>query len=71
MDDLDDANVIKDPLALSVRLAREERLYMSRWLALEVLITDEAVCEDAELFDRLSKLQEKFEQQTLAKYGAA
>ena len=63
--------MIKDPLALSIKLARDERLYMSRWLALEILMNDEAVCEDTELYDRLSNLQDKFEQETLAKYGAA
>jgi hypothetical protein len=68
---LDGGTVIKDPLALSIKLARDERLYMSRWLALEILMNDEAVCEDTELYDRLSNLQDKFEQETLAKYGAA
>ena len=34
-------------------------------------MTDEAVREDTDLSDRLSKLQEKLEQQTLAKYGTA
>lgn len=69
--DMDRGMVIKDPLALSIKLARDERLYMSRWLALEVLMNDEAVCEDTELFERLSDLQDKFEQETLARYGAA
>lgn len=58
----------EDPLELSARLARDERRYMCRWLALEVLMTDEVVCEDTELYDRLSNLQEKFEQDTRAKY---
>lgn len=71
MDDLEGGCAIKDPVALSIKLAREERLYMSRWLALEILMTDEVVREDRELYDRLSRLQDKFEQEMLAKYSAA
>jgi hypothetical protein len=66
---MDDSTIIDDPLALSIRLAREERHYMSTWLALEVLMTDETVRKDTDLFDRLSGLQEKLEQETLAKYS--
>jgi len=41
----------------------------TRWLALEVLMTDETVCEDEELYGRLSALQEKWQQETLARHG--
>jgi hypothetical protein len=61
--------VIPDPQALSDTLMTEERAYMARWLALEVLMTDETVCEDEELFDKLSALQESWKQETLAKLG--
>jgi hypothetical protein len=61
--------VIQDPLALSSTLMTEERAYMARWLALEVLMTDETVCEDEELYGRLSVLQEKWQEETLARHG--
>lgn len=63
--------MIEDPRALSAELMTTERAYMARWLALEVLMTDEAVCADEELFSRLSDLQERWQEQTLAKHGAA
>jgi hypothetical protein len=63
---MDGDTVIKDPLALSAKLMRDEREYMARWLALEVLMTDETVRQDEELYDRLSALQEKWQQETLA-----
>jgi len=43
---MDSGAVIQDPLELSATLMRDERAYMARWLALEVLMTDETVCED-------------------------
>jgi hypothetical protein len=64
-----DGGTVKDPLALSARLMTEERAYLARWLALEVLLTDEAVCEDEDLYDRLSVLQEKWQRETLARHG--
>lgn len=33
-------------------------------------MTDETVITDAELFDRLSALQDKFQEETLTKYEA-
>ena len=66
---MDDGPAIKDALALSARLMTEERAYMARWLALEVLMTDEAVRADEALYDRLSALQEKWQQETLARHG--
>jgi hypothetical protein len=59
---------IQNPTQLSVTLARDERQYMARWLALEVLMTDEDVCADADLYDKLSRLQETWEEETLARY---
>jgi hypothetical protein len=58
------------PRALSAELMTTERAYMARWLALEVLMTDEAVCADEDLFNRLSELQDKWQEETLAKHGA-
>jgi hypothetical protein len=66
---MDGGTVTRDPLALPATLMTEERAYMARWLALEVLMTDETVCEDEELYDRLSVLQEKWQEETLARHG--
>ena len=66
---MDGGTVTRDPLALSATLMTEERAYLARWLALEVLMTDETVCEDEELYDRLSVLQEKWQEETLARHG--
>jgi hypothetical protein len=66
---MDGSPAIRDPLALSARLMTQERAYMARWLALEVLMTDEAVCEDEDLYNRLSALQEQWQQETLARHG--
>ena len=63
--------VIEDPEALSDELMTTERAYMARWLALEVLMTDEAVCDDGDLFGRLSALQDRWQRETLARHGAA
>jgi hypothetical protein len=65
----DGSSAIEGPLALSARLARDEPEYMARWLALELLMSDETVCQDEELFDKLSALQEKWQQETLARHG--
>jgi hypothetical protein len=66
---MNDRIVIQDPHALSAELMTQERAYMARWLALEVLMTDEVVCQDEELYSRLSVLQERWQQETLAKRG--
>jgi hypothetical protein len=66
---MDAGTVIQDPLALSATLMAEERAYMARWLALEVLMTDETVCGDEELYGKLSALQEKWQEETLARHG--
>jgi hypothetical protein len=66
---MDGGTVTRDPLALSATLMTEERAYMAKWLALEVLMTDQAVCEDEELYGRLSVRQEKWQEETLARHG--
>lgn len=58
-----------DPVELSADLLTTQRAYMVRWLALEVLLTDDAVCADTELFDRLSLLQERWQEEALASHG--
>jgi hypothetical protein len=68
---LDDATVYQDPQALSAALMTQEPAYMARWLALQVLMADEVVRGDEELFGRLSDLQERWQEETLAGYGAA
>jgi hypothetical protein len=68
---LDDAAVDQDPQALSALLMTREPAYMARWLALQVLMTDEVVQGDEELFGRLSDLQEQWQEETLGGYGAA
>jgi hypothetical protein len=66
---MDAGTVIQDPSAMSAALMTEERVYMAKWLALEVLMTDETVCEDEELYGKLSALQEKWQEETLARHG--
>jgi hypothetical protein len=46
----------------AVRAMREHREDMARWLALEVLMSDELVEQDKVLWDRLSVLQEMMEE---------
>jgi hypothetical protein len=67
----DGGAVTQDPLALSATLMTQERAYMTRWLALEILMTDEAVCEDEDLYGRLSLLQEKWQEEMLARHGVS
>ena len=66
---MNEGTVIQDPQALSDTLMTEERAYMARWLALEVLMTDEVVCNDEVLFGKLSALQDKWKQETLTGRG--
>lgn len=66
---MNEGTVIQDPQALSDTLMTEERAYMARWLALEVLMTDEAVCDDEDLFGKLTALQDKWKQETLVRRG--
>jgi hypothetical protein len=68
---MDGGTVNQDLAALSDRLMREEHAYLARWLALGVLMSDEVVCADTELYGRLAEFQDQQEQQTRAKYGVA
>jgi hypothetical protein len=49
------------PLERSLRVGRDHRQDMARWLALELLTTDEMALEDDVLQDRLIMLQDKIE----------
>jgi len=51
----------------SIEAGREHREDMARWLALEVLMSDEIVEQDEVLWDRLSVLQETIEERLRAK----
>lgn len=51
---------------LSIRLGREHREDMARWLALEVLLRDPEALEDAVLEEHLYALQDKIEQKLRA-----
>lgn len=53
----------------AVRAGREHRAEMARWLALEVLMTDEVAGQDEVLVERLSVLQERVEEDLRAKTG--
>jgi hypothetical protein len=54
---------------LSIKLGCEAREYMTRWLALEVLMTDEQAQQDQELCDALSRFQEAQEKDARQRYG--
>lgn len=59
----------QDLAELSIRLGYEERAYMARWLALEVLMTDELVQEDQDLYTALARFQDAQEQDVRQKHG--
>ncbi len=60
-----------DIVEQAVRAGREHREDMARWLALEVLMTDEVAGQDYVLQERLSVLQETVEQRLRAKTGGS
>jgi hypothetical protein len=55
----------------AIQAGREHRHEMARWLALEVLLTDEIANQDDLLLERLSVLQERVEEDLRAKTAAA
>jgi hypothetical protein len=55
----------------AVQAGREHRDDMARWLALEVLMSDEIAGRDSVLQERLSVLQEAIEERLRAKTGGA
>jgi hypothetical protein len=50
---------------------REHRDDVARWLAIEVLLSDEPALEDDVLVDALCRLQDRLEAQTRERYGVA
>jgi hypothetical protein len=56
-----DGGIMNDLKEVSLRNAREHRDDMARWLALEVLMTDEMALEDTTLQEHLILLQDKIE----------
>lgn len=51
----------------AVQAGRQHRDDIARWLALEVLLTDEIANQDTLLLERLSLLQERVEEDLRAK----
>lgn len=58
-----------DPVALYESVAATDREYLIRWTALELLLTDEGVRADGELYNRLSALQEQWERAARERHG--
>lgn len=56
---------------ISLANLREHRADAARWLAVEVLLSDEAALEDDGLVDGLCRLQDRLEALTRQRYGAA
>jgi hypothetical protein len=50
---------------------RDHRDDAARWLAIEVLLSDEAALEDGNLVNRLHRLQDRLETQARLRYGVA
>jgi hypothetical protein len=60
-----------DLVEISLSNLREHREDAARWLAVEVLLSDEAALEDDDLVDRLCRLQDRLEAQIRQRYGIA
>lgn len=60
-----------DLLGASLSNFREHRDTAARWLAVEVLLSNEAALEDDDLVDALCRLQDRLEAQTRQRYGVA
>lgn len=60
-----------DLLQVSLSNLREHRTDAARWLAVEVLLSDEAALEDDDLAIRLHSLQNRMEALTRQRYGVA
>jgi hypothetical protein len=59
----------RDLVEASLSNLREHRDTAARWLAVEVLLSDEAALEDDDLVNRLHVLQDRLETQTRERYG--
>jgi hypothetical protein len=60
-----------DLVEASLSNLREHRDTAARWLAVEVLLSDEAALEDDDLITRLHTLQDRLESETRERYGVA
>jgi hypothetical protein len=60
-----------DLVEVSLSNLREHRADAARWLAVEVLLSDEAGLEDDDLVIRLHTLQDRLETLTRLRYGVA
>jgi hypothetical protein len=60
-----------DLVEASLSNLREHRADAARWLAVEVLLSDEAALEDDDLVIRLHTLQGRLEAMTRVRYGVA
>jgi hypothetical protein len=60
-----------DLVEASLSNLREHRADAARWLAVEVLLSDEAALEDDDLATRLHTLQARLETQARQRYGVA
>jgi hypothetical protein len=60
-----------DLVEVSLSNLREHRADAARWLAVEVLLCDEAALGDDDLVTRLHTLQGRLEDQTRQRYGVA
>jgi hypothetical protein len=60
-----------DLVEISLANFHEHRADAARWLAVEVLLSDEAALEDDDLVDGLCRLQDRLEAQTRRRYGVA
>jgi hypothetical protein len=60
-----------DLVEASLSNLRDHRDDSARWLAIEVLLSDEAALEDDGLVTRLHRLQARLEVQTRLRYGLA
>jgi hypothetical protein len=58
-----------DLVEVSLSNLREHRDDVARWLAVEVLLSDEAALEDDDLVDGLCRLQDRLEAQARQNYG--
>lgn len=60
-----------DLVEASLANLREHRADAARWLAVEVLLSDEPTLEDDDLAARLHALQDRLETQARQRYGVA
>jgi hypothetical protein len=60
-----------DLVEISLANLREHPADAARWLAVEVLLSDEAALEDDDLVDGLCRLQDRLEALTRIRYGVA